>query len=324
MTITKKHMLTLSVVSAIFFLIILGTLAYFFVANRAPILQGKVKHHITFKEGKSLDLYLPTQDVYEKAPVLFYFHGGAWVVGRKEAINMNRFNGAINQLRQQGYCVISPEYTLAKDGQSPFPDCLVDGYDAIHWLEQHAEEYNLDISNVGMFGESAGAHIAMMLTFAPAEQFSAKPTPIKFKYLIDVYGPADMDMLYHGPTLDTINSYLNKLPSSVQAHLDLSKKLFGFDPKTDSAKAQEFMKLYSPATYLSSDLPPTLIIHGNADRVVPIDQSLQLKKKLDDLGVPNEYHELNGVDHGFIKASKSQQQDVQTWLSTFVKNYYSK
>ena len=84
------------------------------------------------------------------------------------------------------------------------------------------------------------------------------------------------------------------------------------------------MKLYSPATYLSSDLPPTLIIHGNADRVVPIDQSLQLKKKLDDLGVPNEYHELNGVDHGFIKASKSQQQDVQTWLSTFVKNYYSK
>ena len=108
MTITKKHMLTLSVVSAIFFLIILGTLAYFFVANRAPILQGKVKHHITFKEGKSLDLYLPTQDVYEKAPVLFYFHGGAWVVGRKEAINMNRFNGAINQLTQQGFCVISP------------------------------------------------------------------------------------------------------------------------------------------------------------------------------------------------------------------------
>lgn len=323
MTITKRRMLVFFIVNGVFLLLVLSGIAYFFVSNKAPILQGKVHYRIPYKANQTLDIYRPINSLYEKAPVLIYFHGGAWVVGRKEAINMNRFNGAINTLREAGYCVISPSYTLAKDGKSPFPECIKDAYDAISWLEKHGEEFQLDLRNVGIFGESAGAHIAMMVAFAQPESFEASPHSIKFNYLIDVYGPADMDMLYHGPTLDTIGAYLNKLPASVKQRLDLSRKLFGFDPAADSIRANDFMKRYSPSNYLTEKAPPTLIIHGNSDRVVPVEQSLQLRKKLDILGIPNEYHELDKVDHGFIKAKKDQRRQVQTWLSNFVQEHYA-
>lgn len=303
------------------FLIVFG-LGYFFIANEAPILKGKV-HHIQYKEDKGLDLYLPTKQIYERAPVIIYFHGGAWVVGRKEAINFNRFNGAVNDLRANGYCVISPAYTLAKDGQSPFPHCIVDAYDVLSWLERNAEQYQLDLSNVGVFGESAGAHIAMMLASTSAETFGSSASSIKLNYLVDIYGPADLDMLYHGPTLDTLGTYLNKLPVSIQERLDLSQKLFGFNPQTDTLRAEELMKTYSPISYLSENIPPTLIIHGNADRVVPIEQSIEFKKRLDELQVPNEFYTLENVDHGFIKANKQQRKNVQNWLSDFVKKQYA-
>lgn len=316
-------MLTFFIAIGIVGLILFGAVAYYFIGNQAPIIQGEVKHHITYKEGHLLDVYLPTTKTQSKSPVIIYFHGGAWVTGRKEALNFNRFNGAINELRSSGYTIISPDYTLARDGQSPFPDCIIDAYDAIHWVEMHANDYQLDLNNVGVFGESAGAHIAMMTAFTPASSFAAQTNDIKFRYLIDIYGPADMDMLYHGPTLDTLGKYLNKLPASLQEHLDLSRRLFGFNPVEDSAKANEFMRRYSPINYLSQAAPPTLMIHGNSDRVVPLEQSEHLKKKLDSLNIPNELHLLDGVDHGFIKANEQQRKQVQQWMIDFVKLHYS-
>lgn len=320
---TKRNMLVLFGITGSFVVALIMGLAYFFIANKAPVLQGKVRYHVSYKEDKTLDIYLPTKMVYKTAPVIVYFHGGAWIVGRKEAINFNRFNEAINDLRQSGYCVISPAYTLAKDGQSPFPECIVDAYEVLNWIERHADEYSLDLSNVGVFGESAGAHLAMMVAMAPSEEFGAKPNTIHLKYLVDIYGPADMDMLYHGPTLDSIGKYLKVLPTSMQERLDLSKKLFGFNPSEDTIRANEFMSRYSPITYLNNAMPPTLLIHGNADRVVPIQQSINFKNKLDAHDIPNEFYTLDRVDHGFIKANKNQRKKVQKWLSNFVKKQYA-
>ena len=141
-------------------------LTWFFVANEAPILMGDVIHHVAYKNNLTLDIYQPTDTVYAKNPVVVFFHGGAWIMGIKESININRFNDAINRLRQQGYAVISPEYTLADDGKSPFPDCIIDARDVLVWIKNNAEIYHFDLQNVGLFGESAGAHIALMTALA--------------------------------------------------------------------------------------------------------------------------------------------------------------
>ncbi len=302
-------------------LLLTAVIAYF-LFTQAPVFQGDVIRNISFKPGVTLDYYQPTKAVHVRHPVVVFYHGGAWITGAKESINFTRYNRAINHLRDQGYAVVSPNYTLARNGNSPFPDCIHDAYDALHWVESNAHEYHFDINNVGIFGESAGAHLAMVVTYVKPEIFDAQPNSIDIRYLIDVYGPNNLHGLYTMQTLDSLNKLLEKLPPKLQRSLDLSRRLFGFDPKDDPVKAKEIMDLYSPYYYVEETAPSTLIIHGKKDQIVPVDQSTNLKIRLDSLGINNEMHLLDRSNHAFIGASKQQRGQVQNWIINFVEKHH--
>lgn len=304
-------------------LILFGSIAYFFVSNDAPFINGEVIRKVEYKENLQLDIYSPTKLVYEKTPVVLFFHGGAWITGAKESINVNRFNGAINTLREKGYAVLSPNYTLAKKNKSPFPNCLNDAFDAINWVEYNSNEYNFDLNNVGLFGESAGAHIALMAAFADGDKFSSNKNNIKINYVVDAYGPTDLKKIYNMDALDSLYAFLERLPNRVQNRLNISHYLFGFDPETDTLKRNFFMKEYSPLNYLNTSSPPTLIIHGESDRLVPLEQSLLLKSALDSVNVKNEIHTLKNVDHAFRGANKQQKENIQKWIVDFIENQYN-
>lgn len=303
--------------------VIAFSIVRFLKKNDAPALHGKVNHSIQFKEGLKLDVYQPTEQVYERSPVLVYIHGGAWITGSKISVNNARFNGAFNTLREKGYAVVSPDYTLAKFGKSPFPACLADAFDAVKWIEDHADEYNFDLNNVGLLGESAGAHIALVTAYTENQTYTA-PNNLDFRYVIDVYGPTQLLRLYQDQTtlLDTINTRTKALPTSLREHLDITQYLFGFDPEEDSVKTGEFTAQYSPFFEVRRGVPNTLLIHGNKDRVVPVSQSHLLKEKLDETGIPNELHILDGVDHAFRNATQEQRDSVQQWITGFVLEHY--
>ena len=293
-------------------------LIYFLSATQPPILKGRVEYGITYKQGLDLDVYFPTQRLFEKSPVVLFFHGGAWVTGRKESLNLKRLNGSINTLRENGYTIVSPEYTLAREGKSPFPDCIIDSYDAVHWIVQHADSLQLDMNNFGVMGESAGGHIALMNAFAKPSDFGLNYEKTDFKYIIDIYGPTDLISLYESQTVDSLNAVLTELPKLIREPLDLPKLLFGFDPRSDSSKRIKMSLKYSPITYLSKDIPPILMVQGTADIVVPPDQTYGLKAKLDSLDIPNEILVLEGVHHGFFFASDEQKDSVQTAIPEFI------
>lgn len=316
---------SLKIILALAALVIVGiplALFVFFVKSDAPILHGEIQHHIPYKGALTLDVYHPTQPVYEQSPVLVYFHGGAWVTGAKESVNNARFNGAFNALRQKGYAVVSPDYTLASLGNSPFPACIEDAYDVIAWIESNAAEYNFDLNNVGLLGESAGGHIAMMRAYDGLP--SGTPAQIDLRYMIDVYGPTDLLRLYIDqiPLIDTVKAFSSHLPASFQDNFDINSYLFGFDPEADSAKTDSFTAQFSPDKIVHAAAPNTLIIHGNSDRVVPINQSLLLKAQLDSLGIMNELHILEGMDHAFGGATDPQKQQTQDWIVDFVVRHY--
>ncbi|MDP5138974.1 MAG: alpha/beta hydrolase, partial [Spirosomaceae bacterium] len=171
--ITLQGFLKKSGVAILLFFLALGAwIAYFLLTTEPPITQGEVLYGVEYKNGQTLDIYQPTKQVYDKTPVVFFIHGGAWIGGRKESINMTRFSGAVNMLRESGYAVISPEYTLAEEGKSPFPDCINDIADAVEWTRANAETYKFDVNNFGIFGESAGGHIAMMNAFPDSVSYS--------------------------------------------------------------------------------------------------------------------------------------------------------
>ncbi|MFY0686624.1 MAG: alpha/beta hydrolase [Cyclobacteriaceae bacterium] len=306
----------------IILLLLGGYLAYFFIANDAPIIKGKVISNVEFKPGLSLDVYNPTVEVYGRNPVVIFYHGGAWIGGSKESVNINRFNHAINELRKNGFAVVSPNYTLARNGQSPFPACIEDGFDALFWVTDHAEEYGFDLDNVGVFGESAGAHIAMSVGYAKPSDFGIPRRKPKLEYVVDVYGPNHLERMYHMQTMDSINALLEKLPPHLQECLDIAQHLFGFDPDQDTLRAEKVMTIYSPINYLDAEDPYTLMIHGDVDQIVPLDQSTLLKEKLDSLGVTNDIKILEGVNHAFSGATQQQKTEMEDLIAkTIMRNY---
>jgi acetyl esterase/lipase len=308
-------------------LIIVGAglyFSYFFVANDAPIIHGTVQRNIEFKTGLTLDVYTPTEAKYELAPVVIFYHGGAWITGSKESVNINRFNHSINELRANGFAVVSPNYTLARDGKSPFPDCILDGYDALFWVEDHAGEFGFDVDNIGVFGESAGAHIAMTVAYAEPSAFGVVRSKPKLQYVVDVYGPNHLERMYHMQTMDSINALLARLPPHLQECLDIAQHLFGFDPDQNEQLARQVMNKYSPIVYLDESDPYTLMIHGNKDQIVPIDQSTVLKNRLDSIGIVNELKILDGVNHAFSGATDAQKNEMENLIASAIIRSVSK
>ena len=310
----KRLIKTSALILAIGILILI----YFLSATQPPILKGRVEYGITYKQDLDLDIYFPTQRLYEKSPVVLFFHGGAWVTGRKESLNLKRLNGSIHALRENGYTIISPEYTLARDGKSPFPDCIVDSYDAVNWIVEHADSLQLNMDNFGVMGESAGGHIALMNAFAKPSDFGLEYPKTDFNYIVDIYGPTDLLSLYESQTVDSLNAVLTELPKLIREPLDLPKVLFGFDPREDSTKRIEMSLKYSPITYLHENIPPVLMVQGTADIVVPPQQTQLLKATLDSLDIPNEILFLEGVHHGFFFASDEQKSQTQKNIHQFI------
>ncbi len=297
-------------------------IAYFLFKNNAPLLSGEVKYGIPYKDELKIDLYAPTKKIFEQSPVIIYVHGGAWIGGTKGAINFNRFNGAVNNLREKGYAVVCPDYTLANKEKSSFPDCILDIYDAIEWTKKNAVDYQLDTTNLGLWGESAGAQIAMMIAFADTTMAPKTYKKTKFNYLVDVYGPNDLASLYHGGTIEKLNATINRFTKLFGNEFDISQYVFGFDPLKDTVRAKDVLSRYSPFRLLKRNTFPTLIIHGDKDKVVPISQSLVMRTKMDSLDIPYELHALEGMDHSFIGATQSQRDSTQKWIEDFVVRNY--
>lgn len=306
-------------IAVLFVISVLGWMAY--VAwTQPPIVQGNLEYNVTYKEGKSMDIYYPTQRVGEVSPVLLFIHGGAWVAGRKESINMNRFNGAISALRAEGFTVISPAYTLATPEKGAFPDCVEDVIDAINFSIEHSDEFRLDTTRMGIFGESAGAHISLMVGYGcGVDSFPNIPS---MDYVVDVYGPTNLHGIYRSPFVDSLDVFLSRLPESWRGHVDLAQQVIGFNPKEDSARAYRIMDFYSPMNYIREGLPPTLIVQGDIDIVVPADQSYQLDSALNHYGINYKTLYLEGVNHAFIGANSVQKQKVQEEITHFVLTHY--
>jgi acetyl esterase/lipase len=292
--------------------------------TKAPVTVGTVEYGIRYKNNLELDLYFPTRKVFDASPVLFYIHGGAWVGGTKAAINFNRIHGAINTLRERGYTIIAPNYSVAGNNKMVFPECILDVYEAIEWTKKNAAVRGLDTTNLGLLGESAGAHIAMMIAFPDTILQPAKYRKTEFNYVIDVYGPNDLTDLYHSRAAERIDASIGKVLGIIGSDFSIKEYVIGFDPLKDSVRAGELLSRFSPINFVGQKKIPVLILHGNNDQIVPVQQSVILKRKLDALAISNEMHLLDSVDHNFKNASRLQQDSIQVWISEFVSRRYRK
>ena len=202
---------------------------------------------------QTLDIIYPTAG---EAPykTIVVIHGGGWKYGDKQAETI----APIFQAITQGYAVVSVNYRLSDEVKWPKP--LHDVKAAIRHLRANEKKYELDTKNLVVWGSSAGAHIALMLATTnnhPAfENLSMgfETYSSNVQGVISWYGVADISRLTN----------LGSHPAN---------DIMGFNVQENWAKTNDA----NPINLVGSMFPPTLLVHGTDDKVVPYMQAVNMK-----------------------------------------------
>ena len=209
----------------------------------------------------TLDLYTPPK-AKGPQPLVIYIHGGGWMNGTaRNAAAYANFPAVLADLAARGYVVASLNYRLG--GEAKFPAATEDVDAAIRWLKGHAGEYGIDKSRVAIWGGSAGGQLAA-LAATDCSSGDGKGESDCVQAAAIWYGLFDI------------------APTGAPAY-------FGADGPKASA-----------VTFLDAKDPPFLLIHGTADRTVPVTQSRAMIARLKAVGVKAEFIELPGIDHSWI------------------------
>lgn len=224
----------------------------FFVAN-APVPFGSFKRATDLPYGEDtrqrLDVFSPKKA--GKHPVVVFFYGGSWTMGKKSQYALV---GAA--LAARGYATVIPDYRLYPEVR--FPEFMGDAARAVAWAHQHAPEFGGDPERIVLMGHSAGAHMAAML--ALNDEYLAKANVPRHSIvgLVGLSGPYAL-----APNSDTLNAIFTS-------------------PYTRAD--------WQPLRFASGRAPPTLLLQGLDDTVVSPAQTQQMHDALQSYDVPVESH----------------------------------
>ena len=234
-----------------------------------------------------VDIYQPPREMGPR-PLILYVHGGGWVGGNtRHGGAVADFPAALAALAAEGFVVASLEYRLAQE--ATFPAQAHDVRAALRFLKGNAAHYGIDPARTGIWGGSAGGHLAALAALScgdgsldPAGTDAAAGSECVQASVI-WYGVFDFAALAAGRPGGTDGGAVTLLGCD------------GACLAADYAPA-------SPVSYIDANDPPMLLIHGNNDRVVPVAQSHLAEEQLRAAGVPVTSIYIPAVDHSFIGA----------------------
>jgi acetyl esterase/lipase len=243
-----------------------------------------------------LDLRLPRLGK-PPYPLIIMIHGGGWTAGSKSL-----FPSLL--LVDNGYATATINYRLGRNGV--FYDQIADCKAAVTWLRKRGTSINIDPNRIGVWGASAGGHLAALLGTTGDATSPAWATPVggvsnRVDAVCDWCGPTDLCSI----TSQLGNS--NKVLKPLRA-------LLGAPPWERPNRAKEA----SPITYVHRGCPPFLIMHGEKDPVVPVAQSQELNDALKAIGVDCTLEIVPGGGHNFH--SKDSEARVVKFFDRTLKN----
>ncbi|MEX0678486.1 MAG: alpha/beta hydrolase [Pirellulales bacterium] len=239
----------------------------------------------------TMDVFQPAEP--NGAAVIVCISGG-WVSNHD---NINPiFAGS---LLARGYTVFAvvhgsqPKFTI--------PECVADMNRAVRYIRTHAADFDVDPERIGITGASAGGHLSLMLGCAGCQGDEKAKDPVdrassRVQAVACFFPPTDF-LNYGKPGVKSLGIEPNhqfKPPFDFHVQ-DPATKLF---KPVDLETREKICKEMSPIYHVSQDDPPTLILHGDADTLVPLQQSKIIVEKLKEAGVPVELIVKKGAGHG--------------------------
>ncbi|WZP00951.1 alpha/beta hydrolase [Isosphaeraceae bacterium EP7] len=261
-----------------------------------------------FGTALTMDVFKPKEKP-NGAAVIFVVSGG-WYSSH-DNINL----AFLAEPLKRGYTVFAvvhgsqPKFTI--------PEVVADMNRAVRYIRYHAADYGIDGDRIGVMGASAGGHLSLMLGTAGGDGDPKAKDPIdqassKVQAVACFFPPTDF-FNYGKPGEDALG---RGVLASFRAPFDfreLDPKINAFVSIVDEAKLKEIGKQISPAYQVTPDDAPSLIIHGDADKLVPIQQAELIVAKFDEAKVPAKLVVKPGAAHGWAGIDK----DVSTLVDWF-------
>ncbi|MFC3499573.1 alpha/beta hydrolase fold domain-containing protein [Micromonospora krabiensis] len=229
----------------------------------------------------TLDVAVP-QGGSAPAPVLLFIHGGAWLHGSpKQPADWLMAADPFTAALRAGFAVAFAQYRLS--GEARFPAQLDDVRSAVRWLRRAGGALGLDGNRIGVWGESAGGHLASMIALTGTDDDDSH-----VQAAVCWYAPSNLaHMQRQAHPLAEIDHDAPDAPESlliggaVPQHPDLARTA-------------------SPVTYVSPQAPPMMLVHGDRDLIVPVGQSQELAAALRAVGADVELLVIPDADHCFV------------------------
>jgi acetyl esterase/lipase len=267
------------------------------------------------------DLWLPGPGIPRSGVGVIYLHGSAWYLGNKGQLTGPVFRA----WAADGHMVMDVAYRMCPE--TDVRGMMEDAQHAVAWLKTHAAEFGVDPQRIVLSGTSAGGHIALITAYTADHADLLAPDlagqDVSVAGVFTVSAPVDMRaMLVHHPGLlrsanpplgvayDPLTDTDPLVPPGPGASRreslrweraqnrrlnGLLRDLLGGGPDD----APEMYALASAPTHVRPGLPPTLLIQGDQDALVPVGAARDLARQLQSAGVPITYLELPQTDHGF-------------------------
>ncbi len=289
-------------------IVLLGMFVAPAMAQEAPAPEAEVDRKVDVIYGRlpgaalTMDVFAPNDDATNGAGVIWIVSGG-WASSH-EAIEGHR--PFIQVLVERGYTVFAvvhasqPKYTIT--------EILPQINRAVRFVRYHADDLGIDADRLGICGISAGGHLSLMQAFSPQppDEASADPverTPATVQAVAAFVPPTDF-LNFGAPGVISLGKGpLDWLRAPFDFHdAVLHPSTFGgeqvvYERITDENRLEAIGREISPIYGVDPADPPTLVLHGEVDRVVPVQQAQSLKEALDAAGVANELIVRSGADH---------------------------
>lgn len=233
----------------------------------------RTEHDVDYLGGgrkEKADLYLPANpQPGQKFPGVVIIHGGGWSGGEKRAAREINIG---TTLALNGYVGMSIDYVLA-NSEHPgptWPQNLHDCKTAVRWLRANAERLQVDPAHIGVIGGSAGGHLAAMVGLCGGELDPPGEGDTRVQCAVDLYGP----VLWFE-----------------QRDLAMFRKA--------RVEAPELYKQADPRSQIDKQDPPLLILHGTADKTVPVADSEALAVAMKAAGATYQLEIIPDAPHSF-------------------------
>jgi acetyl esterase/lipase len=281
--------------AAVFALLLLAPVPALRAADAPSFTRKEVIYGRKFGTALTMDVFTPEKKA-NGAGIIFVVSGG-WV-SNHDAITPN-IPLFVKPFLDKGYTLFAvchgcqPKYSL--------PEILEDMHRSVRFIRHNAKEYGIDPNRIGITGGSAGGHLSLMQGCAGADGNADARDPVdkessRVQAVVSFYPPSDF--LNWGEKGKVMLGAHPIVP--VKAAFDFNR----IDPKTrafvvitDQKEREEIGKKVSPIYHVAKDNPPTLIVHGDKDLLVPLQQAEIMVARMKEAGAVAELIVKNGGGH---------------------------